>query len=131
MWHSQNANKHVLRCSCHYNMIKRINQSSKMQDNKLRFSTHLSTEICFKGPNFEHSSWTSSLMSRSKSGSVCRRKIWILKSNLKNDHRDVMVDVADLQAGIKHVFEEETFTGDANWINSCHCRAATSASWDE
>lgn len=32
--------------------------------------THFSTCICFTGPNLEHSSWTSSLISKSKSGSV-------------------------------------------------------------
>ena len=33
---------------------------------------YLSTNICFNFPNFKHSFWTSSLMSYSKSGSVCK-----------------------------------------------------------
>lgn len=37
--------------------------------------TNLSTKMCFTMPNFEHSSWTSSFISRSKSGSVCAWQI--------------------------------------------------------
>jgi len=36
--------------------------------------TYLSTKICFTAPNLEHSSWTSSLISKSKSGSVWKIK---------------------------------------------------------
>jgi hypothetical protein len=54
----------------------------------MNMTTYLSTKMCFKLPDLEHSSWTSSLISKSKSGSVCRN----YKVNLFVSFLDYVVD---------------------------------------